>query len=231
VGPLCRGCGMLGRSAAGGDARQFCRRWGCSGDLPPVGVLGQSATGGDARQFCRRSRFAWGRSAAGFDSGGTASPPSGRKTSCAGAPDAGSRPPSPALAGGGRFAPAIRGGHAPRYHIEEREAFLLENPRIRGEGGTARRRREGRDAHAEGQAPTREAARGVQCEQREALLVGPRPVDPSRRAREARVAGECRRGGGYATASGAPAHDVFGMSGGRRSLPPVKTPWRNCRVP
>ncbi|MEA2672236.1 MAG: hypothetical protein QOG45_2456, partial [Chloroflexota bacterium] len=56
------------------------------------------------------------------------------------------------------------------------------------------------------------------------------PAAPSRRAREARVAGECRRGGGYATASGAPAHDVFGMSGGRQSLPPVKTgadkgPW------
>ncbi|MDB5064356.1 MAG: hypothetical protein JWM18_790, partial [Chloroflexi bacterium] len=29
-----------------------------------------------------------------------------------------------------------------------------------------------------------------------AFLLGPRPVDPSRQARDARVAGECRRGGG-----------------------------------
>src|SRR3984893_12959895 len=27
------------------------------------------------------------------------------------------------------------------------------------------------------------------------------------------------------------AHAGRTMSGGRRSLPPVKTPWRNCRVP
>src|SRR5580704_2653575 len=38
---------MPGCSAAGRDARLFCRRWGCSADLTP---------GGDARLFCRRSR-------------------------------------------------------------------------------------------------------------------------------------------------------------------------------
>jgi hypothetical protein len=43
---------MFGCSAAGGDARPFCRRWGCSAVLPPVGMPGCSAAGRDARPFC-----------------------------------------------------------------------------------------------------------------------------------------------------------------------------------
>ncbi|HEV7466463.1 MAG TPA: hypothetical protein VGP96_09175, partial [Candidatus Dormibacteraeota bacterium] len=45
--------GELGRSAAGGDARPICRRWGCSADLPPVEKPG-AAAGGEARLFCGR---------------------------------------------------------------------------------------------------------------------------------------------------------------------------------
>jgi hypothetical protein len=54
--PICCRVEMSGRSAAGGDARPICRRWGCSADLPPVEMPGSSAAGGDARQFCHRWR-------------------------------------------------------------------------------------------------------------------------------------------------------------------------------
>src|ERR1700730_13841714 len=124
---------MPGSSAAGGDARRYCGRGGWPAVLPPVAIRGGP--------LCR-----------GFDWGGTAPPPSSRKTSCAGAPDAGSRPPSPALAGGARFALAICA--ATRQGTKRATpALLLENPTIRGEGGTARRRRVTRDAHAGFQRP------------------------------------------------------------------------------
>jgi hypothetical protein len=44
---FCCRVGMLGCSAAGGDARLFCCR---------VGMLGRSAAGRDSRPICRRSR-------------------------------------------------------------------------------------------------------------------------------------------------------------------------------
>src|SRR6195256_4515693 len=68
---------------------------------------------------------------------------SSRKTSCAGAPDAGSCPPSPALAGGACFAIAICAATR-RGTRRATRALLLENPTIGGDGGAARHRREGR---------------------------------------------------------------------------------------
>src|SRR5580704_3096087 len=164
----------------------FCRPWGCSAVLPPVGMPGCSAAGGDSRGAALPPVLT---------RGGLRPPRSVARHRALARPMPAPAPPrrhSPAaLASRSLFGAATRRGTT-----RATPALLLENPTIRSDGGAARGHREGRDAHAGPQAPTREAARRLHCEQRAALLVVPRPVDPSRRAREAGVAGECRRGGG-----------------------------------
>src|ERR1700730_670718 len=62
--------------------------------------------------------------------------------------------PMPAPAPPRRHSPTVRASRSqfapPLAEVrrEERFAFLLENPTIRGDGGAVRRHREGRDAHA-----------------------------------------------------------------------------------
>src|SRR3984893_16783401 len=157
-----------------------------------------------------------GCSAAGLYSGGTASPPFSRKTSCAGAPDAGSCPPSPALAGGARFALAICAATG-RGTKRATRALLLETRTIRGDGGAAKRHREGRDAHAGFKRPTREAARGVGVSNVERsswdLYRWPRHEKRAKRASPASAGVE----GGSAGIGRASAR-CLALNGGRRSL-------------